>query len=655
MMKMKLKMASLRIVFIIASLSLLTFPSVCGQAVDTVCARMPASQDPNHTLPRFSDQFSVDVEAKFLERNKTLFIRQHYDKMKNRGQLTIKRPQMGDQLYYMDYDLNNILQVDADSSSCQVSPISSAKDSFIFGYRNDSGLAQMFSPSGAFHFGNVAQVYNGTSEVRGIISDAWVSCQYIDILQATALVVWYISRREEWDMQLGAGTIPLRMVATGVQVTPQNTQVNFTHIYDFFNYEQSVNPAAFVVPNGVYCPNRVTPDDKPFPQVPNVFYFVGEIIDPYKNQFSYMEEAYDNVSRVSAFRFKGDVTSLTGMNQYAELNDYNTGVSYILDTIAGSCSLSPVKDGLAAFSVAVNGQQVRLKTPREFFMDSSIQYQYAGSSVVRQIPCERWVATTTSAQGYNGTTVVVEWYFAAEDQLTWNQGTAATTYRIPVLFRLYIPGDITSPGYDFHVYYFNVMQSLAPLSNNVDISECFTGASRTSVRFRFNKANETVLRNNMILSVMAIKNGISLATGATPLRINNLQLYFNPDYVWVTFDLLDKAPMYHDVVSNDLENDLHNVWEMLKNAFCIKTMTFYFAAGVQVFSLTPEWNSLEFLPSDGTVQTYQSACGASVTVATTTGYSKGALAGLGVGMLVAGGAGGGVGGFFLLSRLGKMG
>ena len=55
------------------------------------------------------------------------------------------------------------------------------------------------------------------------------------------------------------------------------------------------------------------------------------------------------------------------------------GVSYLIDNLSGACQWSAVKDSAMAFYKNVNSQQVRMETPREFFMDSNINYQYAGS------------------------------------------------------------------------------------------------------------------------------------------------------------------------------------------------------------------------------------------------------------------------------------
>ena len=38
-----------------------------------------------------------------------------------------------------------------------------------------------------------------------------------------------------------------------------------------------------------------------------------------------LQEAYDNETKFSMYTFKDTVAQLTGMNQYTELNDFNTG------------------------------------------------------------------------------------------------------------------------------------------------------------------------------------------------------------------------------------------------------------------------------------------------------------------------------------------
>ena len=68
-------------------------------------------------------------------------------------------------------------------------------DRFIFGYRMNDYNSQIFSPSGALHFSNANESYNGTNDVRGILVDEWHSCQYLAAINATAHVTWYFSSK----------------------------------------------------------------------------------------------------------------------------------------------------------------------------------------------------------------------------------------------------------------------------------------------------------------------------------------------------------------------------------------------------------------------------------------------------------------------------
>ena len=48
-------------------------------------------------------------------------------------------------------------------------------------------------------------------------------------------------------MQLGMAVAPVRMMAVGKQVMPNNTVTPFSHTYDFFNFEPNVDPYYFEV------------------------------------------------------------------------------------------------------------------------------------------------------------------------------------------------------------------------------------------------------------------------------------------------------------------------------------------------------------------------------------------------------------------------
>ena len=60
------------------------------------------------------------------------------------------------------------------------------------------------------------------------------------------------------------------------------------------------------------------------------------------------------------------------------------------------------------------------------------------------------------------------------------------------------------------------------------------------------------------------------------------QLYFNPSDVVVTFDLLERPPHYDDVQTAGKQNSLVDAIHLLEDSFKMHTLTFFFAAGVNV-------------------------------------------------------------------------
>ena len=56
-----------------------------------------------------------------------------------------------------------------------------------------------------------------------------------------------LAEKDTWDTQLGMAASPVQMTAVGKQVMPDHTVRPFSHTYDFFNFEQNVDPYYFEV------------------------------------------------------------------------------------------------------------------------------------------------------------------------------------------------------------------------------------------------------------------------------------------------------------------------------------------------------------------------------------------------------------------------
>ena len=50
-----------------------------------------------------------------------------------------------------------------------------------------------------------------------------------------------------WDESVGRRTVPVRMLAQGNWINRQGTKLPFNHQYEFFDFEDNVNPRDFLV------------------------------------------------------------------------------------------------------------------------------------------------------------------------------------------------------------------------------------------------------------------------------------------------------------------------------------------------------------------------------------------------------------------------
>ncbi|KAK7499407.1 hypothetical protein BaRGS_00009382 [Batillaria attramentaria] len=579
--------------------------SVEGLRIDGVCDPYPDSQTRH---PEVSNVFKVSVECSMIDRNKTIFVREYFDYDGNKGRVTqVEFPHTGD--VFFDYPNNQVLIVDPDTGDCFVEDLTTSDNKWMFGYKLKGGQAHLFGASGALHFGDAPEMYVNETVVRGITVETWESCQYSAPLNATMTVTWYFSHNTEWDMQIGVKSLPIRAVAIG-KMYKFGDIYDFHHVYDFFDFEDSVRLYDFELPEGVVCLGRN--NSKPFPSLPDRVSFIGEIIDFDFDTTTYLEESYDRLFKINVFRYKRDQDNqmLKAVDRILQVNDFNSGVSYIIDTAESTCKIVELGSAGIAFVDYMSHSKVQMKTPAQFFVDGKTNYVYGGLRTVRGMPCEVWVGRTDQVQGYTDQNVT-------EDHEDWNIGSENS--RIPVMFRMWIPGK-GQAVYDFNVYYYDRTTSQLI---NADISPCFHGTTRRRFTFDVDEKDHDDVFNNLANFKYALISAVSDFTGISQLRIGDIEIYYDVDVIHVSFDLLDKPPIPGDAVNMTAENSLTSAVQLYNDAM---------SAGYLQFSVVVGDNVKTIKPMVGTA--------AEVTQTSSSGFSTGALIGLGVGMLILGGAGG---------------
>ncbi|KAL8581996.1 hypothetical protein ACOMHN_027977 [Nucella lapillus] len=144
-------------------------------AYNATCV-LPKPAPGSPVRPQVSRQFSVHVEATFLEQNRSVQVTEYYDYRRNAGRLR-QRENGSITDYYYDYSTNELLVVWPDSYKCQVQQLNTSTYSYLLG----DSQGHIFSPAAALRFGAQGggeEVYVGEGHVRGISVRQWRSCQH---------------------------------------------------------------------------------------------------------------------------------------------------------------------------------------------------------------------------------------------------------------------------------------------------------------------------------------------------------------------------------------------------------------------------------------------------------------------------------------------
>jgi len=405
--------------------------------------------------------------------------------------------------------------------------------------------------------------------------------------------------------------------------------VPFNHIYDLYKFEEYVYPTDFETPEGISCPGRAK--TKTFPTMPKAFAFSGEVLDYQRNTVTYVEESYDSLSKINVYRYKTgkDASSMRGVNGEVQVNDFNTGVSYVTQKQNSYCRMNALGStpGYAFIKFLANGQ-VTMISPEQFIaVDTPSKYTYAGVRTTRGVLCDVWVIITDKIQGYTDRNVTAEWYFAVQsDKESWS---SFETSRIPVAFKIWNTGN-TDPVYALNVFYFDTKKPQV-LSVNADIGDCFWNSARRRFTFDLNANNTADVYNNIEMFKYAITSAVSLSTGISALRVADIQVFKDTSVLHVSFDMLDKPNVVGDSANGTAGNDLANAVQLYNYAMTNGFFKLFVDVGTTTKTMIPIVSSAaEITPSANT----------------SSGYGSGALAGLGVAMLIVGSAGGAGGAFF---------
>ncbi|XP_033126557.1 uncharacterized protein LOC117124434 [Anneissia japonica] len=506
----------------------------------TVCEpEVPYNSMP---MPLFPPNFQMKIEGKVQEGTKFKFEAEEYFDGRNRT-AAIKYTEEGvTQRVIIDMKYKYLYRIQG--SICS-----------IVNYDSPDKVAGIFPLSSLNQLRQGNEIYFGEQTIRGIPVNHWQSCIYWPKLSATFTVDWYFAKPE----YLSASTWTQALVRTRVRGKainldePSGPTRDFEHIYDYFAFRSDIysdGDSPFLIPPGTVCTGDTFYNSLEVPMVPPYFVFKGEEIVPnakYKFDF---DEYYDDEYQL----IRTDVKSTLKYNGYdgpvptSYIDDYNTGVSHIIDLYHGNCTIQMIS-GNSPSPMMRTGSAI-------FFRKENLTFTYRGQYPHREIMANVWSTQVTYNEGTTKeSSWIVEVYYTPESlQLVHIDGSvSAQQIPIHVEARNQNVKDeqlLLINAYDFRTNH--------PRSGAFDVSQCYHKSN--------NKRFQVTMASNYWATIQTYEEWFKSAalvtiakhSGISPVRIHavTMNLSESPNKVILFFTMLVKSNLVEELSIDEAINSM---------------------------------------------------------------------------------------------------
>lgn len=239
--------------------------------------------------------------------------------------------------------------------------------------------------------------YQSDGELRGIPTNLFRSCFFVNDIRATVLVTYHVSDADKFQttLQQRNRTILLQMNVT----VKDQTGKQESYMYNVFRY--TPNPSrreerqALETPAGVYCLNRTSTMAIPT-NIPDRVSANSEVFVPIVNFTSIVSghNLYDTEFQFS--RFDAWYPGLAGSSSwehFTEIHDFAAGLTYRYDNDRHRCAVSDLTPNMNdAVPSDDNPSVLQMGSPQHLFLMDDIDYQYTGEKPCRdRVFCHVWI------------------------------------------------------------------------------------------------------------------------------------------------------------------------------------------------------------------------------------------------------------------------
>ncbi|XP_067654014.1 uncharacterized protein [Haliotis asinina] len=511
-------------------------------------------------LPPLPNTYEVHIEMASVTESKTIGIEEYFNGTSQQSAVRIKVLGVS-RYYYFQHALNELLTVSPAAGTCNVTDLPTSELSRQFGYHgNVSSILQLGRDS--------TQVFQGYDTVRGIRVRKWTSYQSWPTVNANMNVTWYFSDLNSWDTGCGLPQVPVRAWVQGFS-GPFGGNKYFEHIYDMFHFSGFISTKdALQVPDLIYCPNQR--GSKTMPSIPSSFSVQIETVLKDTEVITNAQLWLDAQMRLTKRIYYA--------NSHTEkIDDFNAGVSYIMDLERGNCSIVRIDK---SDSMSHDG---RMWTAAQMFFMDVTDAVYRGTKTVRNMPTDVFVATRTDFPPDLPRNSTMEWYFSTEKESTLKAGTL-------VQMKIYMPQWLVESVYNIY--------DLLPFNTDLstwDVSPCYQNLPRRLFQFavpgtysNMTQAHSELFKYSVIMTVVGL-------TGVSPLRVADFKLEYKNN-VLVNFDMLGVPPV--PVSANVTQTPLGVAGDMLQRTFSQNQFFVYIPNNPEPTIIKPVPNSFREISVD---------------------------------------------------------
>lgn len=255
--------------------------------------------------------------------------------------------------------------------------------------------------------------YDGDAQLRGIPTNRFKSCFYVNDIKATVAATYHVSDVDKFQAYLSRN----QSIVLQIDVQVRN-QMGRTETYSFNVFRYIPNPSrreerqALETPQGVYCPNRTQTIRVPSNIPERASSSVESYIPILNNSIVSSHSLFDTEFQFSRFdAWYPDPSGGPAWLHMTEIHDFGVGLSYRFNHTNRHCRVRDINpNSNDAVPTDADSSLLQMGNPQHLFLMDDIEYQYTGEKRCRdRVWCHVWIGEKPMP---NNTVQHREWYWA---------------------------------------------------------------------------------------------------------------------------------------------------------------------------------------------------------------------------------------------------